>query len=146
MHISSSIPSFEASGAERVSAVLRAAKRLHRQAAAPSLAQSLPVLRRLLAAQLLQGLTLPQLFEQRALVQRKHVLRMLAQEAGFNHWELYRAALLSDAEQPHLPLEVVAAHAGYPNFWFSNMQQAQAHVRVRGGRAVQVGAQAVVLP
>ncbi|MEG3003143.1 MAG: hypothetical protein RR855_21610, partial [Comamonas sp.] len=65
MHISSSIPCFEASGTERVSAVLRAAKRLHRQAAAPSLAQSLPVLRRLLAAQLLQGLTLPQLFEQR---------------------------------------------------------------------------------
>ena len=44
-----------------VAPLLRVAKRLHRAAVSSSLVESLPVLRRLLAAQVIRGLTLPQL-------------------------------------------------------------------------------------
>lgn len=137
---------FEVRAPERVSALLRVAKLLHRNAVTDSRAQSLPVLRRLISTQVLEGLSLPQLFEQKAMVQRKHVLQMLAREADFADWAAYRDALSGDAADIHMPLEAVALHAGYPNHWFSTLQQAQAYAAQRGGRIVQVGTQAVVLP
>ncbi|MEG2048198.1 MAG: hypothetical protein RR100_15210 [Comamonas sp.] len=137
---------FESRTPARVAAVLRAAKLLHRQALADSRAQSLPVLRRLLTSQVLQGLRLPQLFAQQALVQRKHVLLMLGREAGFPDWASYKQALLGHAADVHLPLEAAALHAGYPNHWFSTLEQARAHAAQRGGQVVKVGTQAVVLP
>jgi len=131
---------------QRVAAVLRAAKWLHRQASADSRMQSLPVLRRLLASQVLQGLNLPQLFAQKTVVQRKHVLQLLAKEAGFADWAAYRTALAGSEAHVPLPLDVAALHAGYPNHWFSTLTQAQAYVAEHGGQLVPVGTQAVVLP
>ena len=148
MHSSSLSHPFETRTPERVSALLRAAKLLHRHAVAPSRAQSLPVLRRLISTQVLQSLSLPQLYEQQAMVQRKHVLQMLAREAGFADWAAYREALSGHAADIHMPLEAVAValHAGYPNHWFSTLEQARTHAAQRGGQVVQVGSQAVVLP
>ena len=146
MHSSSLSHPFETRTPERVSALLRAAKLLHRNAVASSRAQSLPVLRRLISTQVLEGLSLPQLYEQQAMVQRKHVLQMLAREAGFADWAAYREALSGSAADIHMPLEAVALHAGYPNHWFSTLEQARTHAAQRGGQVVQVGSQAVVLP
>lgn len=127
-------------------AVRSLARQLHRAAQAGSLATSLPVLRRVLAAGALGGLTLPQLGRQRHLIQRKHLLRMLAVEAGFATWEAYSHALKSmhAAELPHF--DVLRHQAGHLNLWFSSREQAQAHAAAHGGRVVGVGGQAVVLP
>lgn len=131
--------------ARPLDAVLRAAKKLHRQATSDALAQSLPVLRRLLAREIVQGLSLTALHAQRGMVQRKHVLRLMALETGFDSWEHYKAALsLADASTP-LPLEVLSGLAGYPNHWFSSLPEAQAHAALHGGQAVAVGSQGVVL-
>lgn len=67
--------------------LLREAKRLHRAAQSDSPAESLPVLRRLLAAEAIPGPTLPAAFRARTQVQRKHVLRALTLEAGYPSWE-----------------------------------------------------------
>ena len=55
MHSSSLSHPFESRAPERVSALLRVAKLLHRNAVASSRAQSLPVLRRLISTQVLAG-------------------------------------------------------------------------------------------
>ncbi|MBV8250659.1 MAG: hypothetical protein JO200_19700 [Comamonas sp.] len=136
---------FESRAPERVVALLRAAKLLHRDAVADSRAQALPVLRRLLSSRALQGLSLPQLFAQKAMVQRKHVLLMLGREGGFEDWAGYRAALAGSAAEVHMPLEAVALRPGYPNHWFSTPEQARVHAAEQGGQVVQVGTQAVVL-
>lgn len=131
---------------EAASLVLHEARSLHRAANSDSLSRSLPVLRRLLATGVLHGMPLPELHRQRATVQRKHVLRMLALEAGFPGWEAYRAALahMKADELPHF--DIVWRGAGYPNHWFASLDEAQAHAARHGGRVMRVGAQAVVMP
>jgi hypothetical protein len=125
--------------------VLHEARTLHRAANSDSLSRSLPVLRRLLASGVLHGLALPELHRRRDTVQRKHILRMLAMEAGFGSWEAYRPALtrMTVAQLPHFDL--ARRDAGYPNHWFSSLEEAQAHAALHGGRVMTVGKQAVVL-
>jgi hypothetical protein len=142
---SSSAPTPSATSGDAVSAVLREAKRLHRAAASDSRALSLPVLRRLLQQQVLQGIALPALRRQRDIVQRKHMLRLLAAEAGFGAWEAYRARLLTMSVADLAHFDMVRAQVGYPNLWFSTPEDAQNHVDQHGGRLMQVGRQAVVL-
>lgn len=127
-------------------AVLTLAKKLHRAAASESLSLSMPVLRRILATHTLRDLSLPQLRRQRAMVQRKHVLRMLATEAGFSSWEAYRHALqnMTIENLPHF--DMLRNEVGYPNLWFSSSSQAQQHALQHGGRVMAVGAQAVLVP
>ena len=127
-----------------VAPLLRVAKRLHRAAVSSSLVESLPVLRRLLAAQVIRGLTLPQLSQRRSLIQRKHLLQTLAIEAGFLNWDAYRGALAEKPNAPPLPFDVHTRAAGYPNLWFSSLADAEAHAARHGGHAVRHGQQAVV--
>ena len=105
--------------------VLHIARNLHRAVNADALAISLPVLRRLLATKTLTEISLPELQRRRDIVQRKHVLRMLAVEAGFNCWEDYRHAL--DAMNPDQVshFDQLSRSAGYPNLWFSSFDEAQ---------------------
>lgn len=140
---SSSSPAPDAHAAARL--VLGMARRLHKAAMADSLAVSLPVLRRLLTSQTLRHTTLPGLHRDRHSIQRKHLLRMLAVEAGHAGWEAYRHALarMTPAELPHFDL--LRPAAGYPNLWFSTPAQARAHAAQHGGRVVPVGTQAVVI-
>ena len=141
-HLSAQTP--DVPHATGVDPVLRVAKRLHRAARSSSLAEALPILRRLLAAQVIRGLTLPQLNQRRSSVQRKHVLHALAIEAGFLNWDAYRGALAETPHDPPLPFDVHTGAAGYPNLWFSSLADAEAHAARHGGRAVRHGQQAVV--
>lgn len=125
--------------------LLREAKRLHRAAQSDSPAESLPVLRRLLAAEAIPGPTLPAAFRARTQVQRKHVLRALALEAGYPSWEALVAAL-GDADLLALGQGLQALRgAGVLKLWFSSMAQAQEYTRTHGGQAIAMGSQAVVL-
>lgn len=133
-------------GGPHAANVVRAlAKQLHRAATSDSLRVSLPVLRRILATHTLRELSLPQLHRQRAIVQRKHLLRTLAVEAGFASWEHYSQALRDMAVEQLPHLDVLHGTTGYPNLWFSTPEQAQEHALAHGGRVMRVGTQAVVL-
>ena len=137
-------PSLQPSRPQATDVVRALAKQLHRAATSDSLRASLPVLRRILATQTLRDLSLPQLYKQRDRVQRKHLLRTLAIEAGYASWEHYSQALPGMAidQLPHLDL---LHAAGYPNLWFSTRAQAQTYATAHGGAVLSVGAQAVVL-
>jgi hypothetical protein len=131
---------------EAARVVLHEARRLHRAATAESLSTALPVLRRLIANKVLQGMSLPELYRSRAIVQRKHLLRMLAVEAGFASWETYRPVLdaISPVQLEHF--DVAKTQAGHLNLWFAAYDEAQTYARQYGGRVMRVGGQAVVFP
>lgn len=126
--------------------VLREAKRLHRAATSDSLSAALPVLRRILAANAFAKGTLLDLFRARLAVQRKHVLRTLAFEAGHRSWEAYRPTLTGTDAMEFERFEVVEMGYANLNCWFSNETQASNFALSIGGRSVRVGNQAVVLP
>lgn len=125
--------------------VLRIARNLHRGARSESLAISLPLLRRLLATATLFDISLPELHRRRDMIQRKHVLRMLAVEAGFNSWEDYRHQLdgMDAGQVSHF--DQLSRSAGYPNLWFSTYEEAQDYAWENKGKALRIGAQAMVL-
>ncbi len=133
------------SGNDAGQLVLREARKLHRAATSESLAISLPILRRILATNTLRGISLPELFRRRDTVQRKHILRMLAIEAGFGSWEDYRPALdrMTAGQLEHF--DIVRREIGYPNYWFSTQIEAEQYARLHGGRVMRVGQQAVVI-
>lgn len=128
-----------------INLVLREAKRLQRAAASESLSQALPVLRRLLSSNTLTGITLPELHRRRDIIQRKHLLRMLAIEAGYPSWEWYRPVLarMSTDEIEHF--DIVRSKASSLNHWFSSMEEARGYAAIHGGRPLRVGQQAVVI-
>lgn len=142
MHISHHVPAQQHSALDAVRSL---AKRLHRAATSESLASSLPVLRRILASHTLNGMSLSQLYRRRAMLQRKHVLRMLAVESGFPAWEDYSHALKAMAEDQLAHFDVHRDKAGHLNLWFSSRAEAEAHAAATGGRVIGVGGQAVLL-
>ncbi|MGL4576315.1 MAG: hypothetical protein ACRCV9_16145 [Burkholderiaceae bacterium] len=126
--------------------VLREAKRLHRAATSDSLSSALPVLRRLLNAAAVPTQTLPSLYRLRSTVQRKHVLRTLAFEAGHASWEEYSRVLpLLDAQQLQQSFLSERGVASL-KLWFPNEAGAEHFAAQNGGQAVRVRSQAVVLP
>lgn len=140
-----SVPSPKAADHSSLDLIRQLAKKLQRAALADELSISLPVLRRLLAAKVLVGISLPQLQRRRNLVQRKHLLQLLALEAGFASWETYRAALVHMAPEQLPHFDLFKRQQGYPNHWFASLEEAQDYAWEHGGRAVAVGGQAVVI-
>ena len=116
-------PSVPSGALERV---LHHARRLHRAARSASISAALPVVRRIHAAGLFAELGVAGLFRRRAQLQRKHLLRMLAVEAGHDRWEAYRDALVAltpaQVAWPHLGDRLPASI----NLWFSNEAEARA--------------------
>ncbi len=127
-------------------AVLREARRLHRAATSDALSTSLPVLRRLIASGALPDAGLPALFRGRAQVQRKHVLRMLAREAGFDSWESWRPALGAAHASALMQAHDLRRDTGTLHLWFRNESEARAFAALHGGTAVRLGDHAVVAP
>jgi hypothetical protein len=146
MHIKNLSPKSDPTDSQAAVAVLREARRLHRIAVSDALSKSLPVLRRVLSSNTLHGVSLPELFRTRSTVQRKHILRTLAIEAGFPNWEAYRWALRTMSVDQLEHFDMIQRGIGYPNFWFSTLAQAQEHAHKHGGRTLRVGQQAVVVP
>lgn len=125
--------------------MLREAKRLHRAATSDALSEALPVLRRLLAARAVPACPLQVLFRDRASLQRKHVLRMLACEAGHASWEAYSQAL-SSLDSQAVVLSVAAQRStAMLKHWFVGEQQAAQFASVHGGLVAPVGQQGAVV-
>jgi hypothetical protein len=123
--------------------MLREAKRLHRAATSDALSEALPVLRRLLAARAVPACPLQALFRDRASLQRKHVLRMLAFEAGHVSWEAYSQ---SSQDSQSVVLSVAAQRStAMLKHWFVGEQQAVQFASAHGGLVTRVGHQGAVV-
>ena len=133
------------SGGDLIKPMLRQAKKLHRAAISESKVDSLPVLRRLIASQVLRHLSLPDLYRRRNLVQRKHLLQLLAVEASYESWAEYRRVLSQRHSEAAVHYSLLLQDIGYPNLWFRSLEEAEAYTKQRGGRAVVVGQQALVI-
>ncbi len=125
--------------------MLREAKRLHRAAASDALSEALPVLRRLLAARAVPAYPLQALFRDRASLQRKHVLRMLAFEAGHASWEAYSQALSSLDSQSVVLSVAVRRSTAVLKHWFVGEQQAAQFASTHGGLVTRVGQEGAVV-
>lgn len=125
---------------------LREAKVLQRAAQSASLADSLPVLRRLLEAKVLLNISLPQLKSKTEMIQRKHLLQLLAVENGFLCWAELKRGIVEAPQGSMLPYSAELKGAGYLALWFSNVSQAQSYIDQHGGKVVRVGSQAAVVP
>ncbi len=129
----------------QIEALLREARKLHRAAKTGSISQALPALRRIQAAGVCHDKSVSNLFKERQTLQRKHFLRMLAIEAGYSSWEIYKPVLLTMSEQA----SVNSSHDGNAistlNLWFSTEQQAQVYAKQNGGRVLNYGHQALAI-
>ncbi|WP_047391788.1 hypothetical protein [Chitinibacter sp. ZOR0017] len=125
---------------------LRQARQYQRAAQSDSPALALPILRRILHTGVCGQLSLPQLFQQRHTVQRKHVLRMLALEAGFASWEAFRPVLQQGAAPQLQAAQFMASGAGQLKLWFADHHSAAQYVAEQGGTVLGQGTQAVVMP
>ena len=131
---------------DRLKLILRVAKSLHRAARSDSRPHSLPVLRRLIASETFRHISLPELYRQRMTIQRKHILHMLALEAGHLNWLDYKKKVETHPEAQPLDYNLALKHAGYPNIWFTSLPEAERYAAAQGGQPIAVGKQAVVIP
>ncbi len=131
---------------DRLKLILRVAKSLHRAARSDSRPHSLPVLRRLIASETFRHISLPELYRQRMTIQRKHILHMLALEAGNLNWSDYKTTIKAHPEAQPLDYNLALKHAGYPNIWFTSLPEAETYAKAQGGQSIPVGQQAVVIP
>lgn len=123
----------------------RHARRLHRAARSERVSTALPVLRRLQAAKIFSGLRLSELFEGRERIQRKHLLRMLAVEAGSGDWHRFCVALADSPAQAVSEVDLIERSWMHANAWFASESEACAHAAIHGGRVRRYGAHAVIL-
>lgn len=125
--------------------VLAHARFLHRSACSDSLSSGLPVLRRLQEAGILARLSLPRLWTQRSMVQRKHILRMLAHEMGFADWERCKAQLARSSPEAVDHLKIGYDWVGRFNHWFADEARARVLLERHGGRLMRWGGHVVVV-
>ncbi|MCW8332581.1 hypothetical protein [Vibrio paucivorans] len=125
---------------------LREAKVLQKAAQSTSLADSLPVLRRLLDARVLTNISLPELKKNASMIQRKHLLNLLAAENGSNCWADFKHQITQAPKGSLRPYSTELREAGYPVLWFSTQPEAKHYADTHGGKVVQVGKQAAVVP
>ncbi|MBP0600448.1 hypothetical protein J8I26_20220 [Herbaspirillum sp. LeCh32-8] len=124
----------------------RYAKRMLRAARADGRSEALPVLRRIVAAQVTPEISLAELHPLRASLQLKHVLHTLARELGFPSWE--SCARQVDAKPSSL-LDRYRFELGmfrdFETNWFPDMNAAQGWQREHGGYLIAYGNQAVAI-
>ena len=124
----------------------RHARRLLRLARAESTSAAMPVLRRLLAAGVIRDETLTQLHENRAGIQLKHVLNMLAVELGHFGWDACKAVV--DTQAPAVIDRYrfdAGAFGDYEKVWFASAAEGRAWQREHGGYIVEYGDPAVAI-
>ena len=122
---------------------LRYARRCQRAVASDSPSAALPVLRRLIRAGAISETSLPALFRRRHQLQRKHFLRLLALEAGFASWEVFRPVL--EQSPDFASVQQLEAGTAQLKLWFSDLPSAKEYVAAEGGQVIPFGGQAAVI-
>ncbi|WP_394126103.1 hypothetical protein [Vibrio hepatarius] len=125
---------------------LREAKVLQKLTQSTSLSDALPVLRRLLNSNVLTNISLVELKKNASIIQRKHLLQMLAAENGASCWADFKQQIVTAPEGSILPNSIELRDAGYPVLWFSNATEATGYSNQHGGKVVKLGNQAAVVP
>lgn len=129
-----------------VESLLREARRLHRVAKSGSVSEAMPIIRRIEKAGVCFGQSISSLYNERHTLQRKHFLRLLAIEAGYQSWEAYKPILMAQkvgtSHTPDFDKKVLSTL----NLWFSSEQEAQSYADQHGGEVLKYGEQAVVIP
>ena len=122
------------------------AKKLLKSAHSDAKSSSLPILRRLINSHVFRNVQLPDLYRHRQQIQRKHVLQLLALEAGFSDWAGLKSNY-KDLSADQLALDPGRLFEfGYPNLWFRNHKEAREYVARHGGQLITQGLQAMVVP
>jgi hypothetical protein len=124
----------------------RYARRLLRNARSLEPSQSLPILRRIVAAEIMPELRITEVYSVRTTLQLKHILHMLAKELGFGAWELCKKRI--DQCAPEI-LDRYRLDLGmfgdYQQNWFADADTARAWQKENGGYLVNVGSQVVAI-
>ncbi len=102
---------------------LREAKILQKASQSSFLSDSLPVLRRLINTNVLRGLSLPELTKKRDIIQRKHLLNMLAVENGSSCWAEFKQKVEGSTNGELLPYSVELRNAATLYFGFQRSQK-----------------------
>lgn len=129
---------------EAVTLTLTEARFLHRLARSHSLAKSLPVLRRLIDSRVIRGVPLPELRRTREIVKRKHLLHLLAIEAGHSNWVEFKYFIENNPRKVKCDSVLLKQTCG-PNLWFSSFSEAEDFTLSHGGHPIKVGKHAMVL-
>ncbi|MCP4320441.1 MAG: hypothetical protein GY787_00995 [Alteromonadales bacterium] len=126
------------------------AKKLHKATKSESLSNALPVLRRLLNSKVLVDISLPELKGKTEMIQRKHLLQLLAIENSYSCWADFKRVIevkvKAKGDELLLPYSIELVNAGYPTLWFSTIEEAQSYAKDHSGKVLPVGEQAVWLP
>jgi len=122
------------------------ARRLLRRARSLEPSQSLPVLRRIVAVDIMPELRITELYSARTTLQLKHILHMLAKELGFAAWELCKKQIdqCAPAILDRYRLDL-GMFGDYQQNWFADAETAQAWQKENGGYLVNVGRQVVAI-
>jgi hypothetical protein len=143
MPLSNSVrPSAEPSS---VHLFLRQARYFQRAVESDSPSAALPILRRLIKVGAISETSLTQLFRTRQQLQRKHFLRMLALEAGFSSWEIFRPILAQMSAADLAVFQFLETGAAQLKLWFADCYSAQQYAAEQGGRVISVGQHAIVI-
>lgn len=124
----------------------RYARRLLRNARADEPSKALPVLRRIIAMQIMPELRVTELYEVRASIQLKHVLHMLAKELDFSAWEICKHSIdqMSPAVLDRYRLEL-GMFGDYQQNWFADAATARDWQQQNGGYLINYGQQVVAI-
>lgn len=125
----------------------RYARGMLRSAQSDQPSKALPIARRVHCAGVLTGIRITELYHARATLQLKHMFRTVAAELGYATWDACKRDI--DRRPPEvldrfrLDLGVFGDHE---HIWFADKPTAIAWQREHGGRMVEYGKQAVVMP
>jgi hypothetical protein len=125
----------------------RYARGMLRSAHSDQPSKALPIVRRVHAAGTTADVRVTQLYHARMALQLKHMFRTLAAELGYATWDACKRDI------DHRPPEVLdrfrldlGAFGDHEQIWFADQPTAAAWQREHGGRMVEYGKQAVVMP
>lgn len=125
----------------------RHARGMLRSAHSEQPSRALPVVRRVHAARALTNERLSELYRQRETLQLKHMFRTLAAELGYASWDACKRDI--DRRPPEVLDRFrldLGAFGDHQHIWFADKDGAAAWQRQHGGRMIEYGAQAVVMP
>ena len=125
----------------------RHARGMLRSAHSDQPSKALPIVRRVHSAAAVTGSRVTALYHARTTLQLKHMFRTLAAELGYATWDACKRDI--DRRPPEVLDRFrldLGAFGDHEQIWFADKPSAAAWQREHGGRMVEYGNQAVIMP